>query len=723
MRQWKRWLPALVLAVSFGLPGTGHGADPAEPLLVAYNDGLAELYGDEEFVSIATGSKKPITRAPAVASVITAEDIRAMGATDLNQVLDTVPGLHVSLSALSRLDAVYSIRGIHTGFNPQVLLLMNGIPFPELWTGAHPILFRLPVANIERIEVMRGPGSAIYGADAYAGVINIITKDAAGIGGTVTGGRMGSFDSQELWLQHGANYADWSVAFSFEWQTTDGDRDRVVKRDFQTTLDENPDIDTRASLAPGALDTRYGLFNSHLTIERGDWRFNLWNWRLDDAGVGAGAYQALDPQGSQSNNLYLTDLTWHKSDLHPDWDFTSRVSYQYLENDIEFNLLPPGSRVPIGADGNLNFTDPQGMVTFSDGLIARPDGSSEIVSLDQALIYSGLVNHRIRFGGGIKWLSLDTQEKKNYGPGVIDGGEGVVGGGLVDVSDSSYVYARDRSRRVFNLLLQDEWQLAPDWELTTGIRYDDFSDTGDTFNPRIALVWATRHNLTTKVLYGSAFRAPSFSELYAINNPVALGNPDLDPETIDTLELAFDYKPTFDLQLGLSLFTYRARDLIEFIPDLNGTSKTARNARDQDGYGLELELDWKLSETLRLRGNYAWQRAEDEETGKRTADAPGQQAYLRADWRFWPEWVCSPQATWVGDRARGAGDVRPEIDDYTLVDVTLRRSNLLKNLEVALSLRNLFDEDAREPSASLETIPEDYPLAGRSFWVSLNWRM
>lgn len=709
-------MPALVLVVSFALPGTGRGADTAEPLLVAYNDGLAELYGDEEFVSIATGSKKPINRAPAVASVITAEDIRAMGATDLNQVLDTVPGLHVSLSTLSRLDAVYSIRGIHTGFNPQVLLLMNGIAFPELWTGAHPILFRLPVANIERIEVMRGPGSAIYGADAYAGVINIITKDATGLGGTVTGGRVGSFDSQEFWLQHGATYADWDVAFSFEWQTTDGDRDRVVKRDAQTTLDEIHG--TRASLAPGALDTRYDLFNTRLEIGRGDWKFSLWNWRLEDAGVGAGAAQALDPEGCQSDNLYLADLAWHNTDLHPDWDLTSRVSYQYLRNDIEFNLLPPGTRVPIGADGNLNFAEPQGMVTFSDGLIARPDGSSELFAFDQALVYSGFANHSLRIGAGIKWLSLDTQEKKNYGPGVIDGSEGVVDGGLTDVSNSAYVYARNRSRRVFNLLLQDEWQFAPDWELTTGIRYDDFSDTGDTSNPRIALVWATRHNLTTKLLYGSAFRAPSFSELYAINNPVALGNPDLDPETIDTLELSFDYKPTLDLQLGLSLFAYQAKDLIEFV---GTSSKTAENARDQDGHGLELEMDWKLSETLRLRGNYAWQRAEDEETGRRVADAPGQQAYLRADWRFRPDWLLSPQATWVGDRARAAGDLRDEIDDYTLVDVTLRKSNLLKHLDIAFSAHNLFDEDARGPSDG--QIPDDYPLAGRSIWLELSWRM
>ena len=294
----------------------------------------------------------------------------------------------------------------------------------------------------------------------------------------------------------------------------------------------------------------------------------------------------------------------------------------------------------------------------------------------------------------------------------------MVDGGLTDVSNSAYVYARNRSRRVFNLLLQDEWQFAPDWELTTGIRYDDFSDTGDTFNPRIALVWATRHNLTTKLLYVSAFRAPSFSELYAINNPVALGNPDLDPETIDTLELSFDYKPTLDLQLGLSLFAYQAKDLIEFV---GTSSKTAENARDQDGQGLELEMDWKLSETLRLRGNYAWQRAEDEETGRRVADAPGQQAYLRADWRFRPDWLLSPQATWVGDRARAAGDLRDEIDDYTLVDVTLRKSNLLKHLDIALSAHNLFDEDAREPSDG--QIPDDYPLAGRSIWLELSWRI
>ncbi|WP_432821635.1 TonB-dependent receptor plug domain-containing protein [Trichloromonas sp.] len=691
------------------------------PSAWAQDDDLAALYGDEEFISIATGSKKPITKAPAVASVITAEDIKAMGATTLDQALETVPGLHVSLSTLSRLDSVYSIRGIHTGFNPQVLILMNGISFPELWSSAHPILFRLPVANIERIEIIRGPGSAVYGADAFAGVINIITKEAADISGTQIGGRTGSFDTQDLWLQHGDTYAGWDVVFSFEWQTTDGDRDRVVKSDAQTALDAPDAFGTSASLAPGALDTRYEVLNTHLNIERGNWRFHLWNWRLEDAGLGAGAAQALDPKGSQSDNLYLTDLTWHNTDLHPDWDLTTRVSYQYLDNDIDFNLLPAGTTLLIGSDGNINFTNPAGVVSFPAGLLARPDGTSEIAGLDQTLVYSGFDNHSIRIGAGIKRQELDTQESKNFGPGIIDGTEGLVDGTMTNVSNTPYVYAPDKSRKVTFLSLQDEWQFAPDWELTAGIRYDDFSDTGDTVNPRMALVWATRHNLTTKLLYGTAFRAPSFSELYAVNNPVAQGNSHLEPETIDTLELAFDYKPTLDLQFGLSLFAYEAKDLIEFVPDQNGTSRTAQNARDQDGHGFELEMDWKVTERLRFRGNYVWQHSEDKKTNKRIADAPGQQAYLKADWKFLPAWTFSPQATWVGNRVRATSDPRPEIDDYTLVDLTLRRNNLYKNLDVALSAHNVFDEDAHEPSDG--TIPDDYPLEGRSVWFEMIWRM
>jgi outer membrane receptor for ferrienterochelin and colicins len=95
---------------------------------------LALAYGDKESISIATGSHQSVSRAPAVASVITAQDIRAIGAIDLGQALKAVPGLHVSVSSLTN-GPIYSFRGIHTHYNPQVLMLVNGIPITNIFLG------------------------------------------------------------------------------------------------------------------------------------------------------------------------------------------------------------------------------------------------------------------------------------------------------------------------------------------------------------------------------------------------------------------------------------------------------------------------------------------------------------------------------------------------------------------------------------------------------------
>ena len=129
-------------------------------------EALLELYGGEELVSIATGTAQPISKAPAVATVITAADIREIGARDLNHVLETVPGLHVSKNSLN--GDIYTFRGIYASQNPQVLMLINGISVSTLFLGNRGNVWGgLPVESISRIEVIRGPGSAVYGADAF----------------------------------------------------------------------------------------------------------------------------------------------------------------------------------------------------------------------------------------------------------------------------------------------------------------------------------------------------------------------------------------------------------------------------------------------------------------------------------------------------------------------------------------------------------------------------
>src|SRR5471032_1722415 len=130
---------------------------------------LTQVYGDADSVSIATGSAQSLRRAPAVASVITAADIAAMGASDLDQVLESVAGIHVNRS-FNQYAPTYVVRGITSAFAPQVLVLQNGIPITTLYQGNKGSVWGgYPVDDIARIEVLRGPGSALYGSDAYSG--------------------------------------------------------------------------------------------------------------------------------------------------------------------------------------------------------------------------------------------------------------------------------------------------------------------------------------------------------------------------------------------------------------------------------------------------------------------------------------------------------------------------------------------------------------------------
>ena len=681
-----------------------------------YNLSLADL--GKVQISIATGNSTPLDKAPATASVISAAEIDVMGARNLDEILETVPGLHVSLSSLSRLDSVYSIRGIHTGFNSQVLLMLNGVPVQFSLQG-RPTLFRLPVTSIARVEVIRGPGSAVYGADAYAGVINVITKDAVAIEGTEVGARAGSFNSHDVWLQSATQWQGVGIAFNLAYQESDGDANRRIDSDLQSFLDSK--LGTHASLAPGALSTRYQLLDTHLALSTEQLQLNLWNWHSSNAGVGAGGAQALDPEGKDDSDLRMADLTYHFGKGLEHWDNSIRASYLSYNLESKFHLLPSGTVLPIGSDGNLNFVAPAGIVQFSDGLIGNPSGLSNDTQVDFTSLFTGWDSHRLRLAAGARRQTLVAHETKNFGPGVIDGTAPVVDGTVTNVSNSAFVFLADSARNLRYLSLQDEWRILADVELTAGLRYDDYSDFGSTTNPRVALVWTADEKFTTKLLYGSAFRAPSFAELYFRNNPVTLGNSNLKPEHIDTVELSFNYRATPNLQTTLTLFDYQAQDMIEFLSDAGATTKTAQNARDQNGKGFELEVNWKPFSQLHFSGSYSQQDATDAKTNTTIPYAPGQQCKINANWEFVANWYFNSQLNWVADRERAVGDLRPRISNYTLLNFTLHRKNILPDLDVSIALHNASNADAREPSSG--EIPHDYPLETRSAWLELSYSL
>jgi len=680
---------------------------------------FAGLYGDEDYVSIATGTIQPIAKAPAVASVITASQIRAMGARDIDQVLESVPGLHISRDVIGY-NPQYLFRGISADFNPQVLMLINGIPITNLFQGDRNVVWGgMPVEAISRIEVIRGPGSALYGADAFAGVINIVTKTPKDAEHNSAGVRSGTFGTRDVWFSAAGKKGELGYMGSIEFTKTDGS-DALIDSDAQSLLDLI--TGTAASNAPGSVNLERNNIDFRVELGYKKMRLRAGGQIRDDYGDGAGAAQALNPENKFSSQRFNVDLTYTEEEIFKDTSIEFQASYYDTSQVVEgnFTLYPAGSTGP--------FLDPLGVPIFPpfpEGVIGNPEIFERHSRFGVRMEHSGIEKHHISVGTGYYDGEIDKiTESKNFGINPETGMLILPGDPLVDVSDTPFVFLTEDSRNNSYVFFQDVWLLANDWELTAGLRHDNYSDFGATTNPRLALVWSTSYKLTTKLLYGEAFRAPSFAQTRAINNPLILGNINLEPEEIKSYELAFDYRPSYELTLMTNFFYYDWTNIIQFVPDANNSTRTAQNSGEQTGYGMEFEAVWEATENFTLTGNLAIQNSTDETLDVSAAKSPEKQLYLRADWVLPEGWRVNLRGNWVMDRNRLSGDVRPDIDDYVLFDLSARKI-FDNSFELALTVNNLLDEDAREPSPNSDPmpfIPNDLPLSGRALLGEIRYK-
>ncbi|XPF96029.1 TonB-dependent receptor plug domain-containing protein [Colwellia sp. RE-S-Sl-9] len=671
------------------------------------DDYFVDFYGSEELVEIATGIKTQIYKAPAVASVFTSQQIKNMGATDIDEVLEAVPGLHVSRNAVGY-NPIYSFRGVHSSYNSQVLMLVNGIPITNNFVGDRGQVWGgMPVEAIARIEVIRGPGSAIYGADAFSGVINIITKNADNIQKNEISVRLGTNSTNDAWFNISGQQQDLKYSAIVEYHKTDGS-DKVIEQDAQTLLDNV--FNTNVSNAPGKLNLSTENIDIRTEINYLDFTLRAGYQLRNNTGVGTGLGEALDPDAQQESKRYNIDINYVKY-LTDNWQLNAQASYFNTSQQVKNNYLiyPKGADIGLGAP-------------FKDGVIGNPENWEQQSRVNISSIYNGIEKHTLTLGVGYFYSDLyRTQETKNFALG--PNGEFIIPNSpLVDVSDTPYVFLRETDRTNKYIFVQDLWSIANDWELTAGIRYDNYSDFGNTTNPRLALVWSTNLNLSTKLLYGKAFRAPSYADIGNINNPVALGNPDLKPEVIETTELAFDYHPGSGFGAILSFYYYEWDNIIQYIPNQNGN--TAQNFGTQIAYGSELEINWKLTNSISISANYSISKAENKNTNTKVANVPEQQMFTQINWNISDTLLLNMKNNFVKNRLRSFDDPRDDISDYWTSDISMRWKSDDTPIELAIIAKNIFDKDAREPSfnnGSTVNIPNDLPLSERYLHTELRY--
>jgi len=665
-----------------------------------------------EVVSIATGKQQTIAEAPAVTKVITEQDIEAIGATELSEVLKTVAGFHVSRNGFLY-SPIYTVRGVYTGqYNPQVLFLINGSSVSTIYTGGRGFTQgSIPIKNISRIEIMKSPGSAIYGADAVAAVVNIITKQKTDILGTQVGAKVESFNTQNTWFLHSDRIGENDIAVSLEMIKTDGAKN-IIEQDAQTELDKL--FGSHASFAPAPVQRGNDTLSTNIEISREHWKLQTNALLQRELGTGTGASQNIDPTGKFNSSQYLVDLSYQNDKLAQGWEVMAKATYFYFgfDNPTYQTIFPPGT--VFNTNGY-----PNGALTFT--------GASEYHgNLAFDAFYKGWKNHLWRFGTGYQHANLyDIKQVMNM---VDKDGTFVPIDGWFDASKTPFVFTSTGIRNSNYLFAQDSYKFLEDWALTAGARYDKYSDFGSVVNPRFALVWQTTPYLTSKLIYGKAFRAPALFELYGRSNPVGLGNPDLQPERIQTGELAFDYRPVNDFKVGLNLFVFKVEKGIGYLPSSDViTRRIASNSGEQTGRGFELESRWRLLKNVVLSGHYAFTDT-DEKNPQATAGNiphPKQSAYLRADWSFATHWYLNSQLNWTGVRKRGFGDPRSDLKGYSLVDLNFNyKPNT--NWHISMGVKNLFDTDAREPSQGPDAqgfigIPNDLPLPRRTFSLETHY--
>lgn len=672
---------------------------------------------DVKVMELASGVEQQVNKAPSVVSIVTAEEIKAYGATSVHEALEMVPGLHVIPSSFTHMWPVVTFRGIYSDNNAQVLWMMDGKRISYSSNSGIDINFGIPVNNIKKIEIVRGPASALYGAEAYAGVINLVTFGPED-GGAVTV-NAGSFKQRGVSARGSFELTDgWDLAWYGEYFDRGVDDSRVIDTDTQTIFDSI--FGTNASLAPGGIedDTTQKFFSVKLNNEK--WQLGTHFFDIDTP-INAGVANVLNSDSTRLLRGVSSSISYDSGNDFGSFQMKPFVNIFSINNETEFQIFPEGTVLPIGSDGNIDVVNTVGLVSFPDGYLGNPTAGYDVSEFELPIYHLGLKNHQLRYSVGYRYEKITTTEVKNFGPGVIDGTQPVVDSSfLTDVTGTDFIYLEGGSRRVWHASVQDVIKINDSLEATVGLRYDDYSDEGATFTPRATLIWEVNDRLSTKFLYGSAFRAPSFAERGIRNNPASIGNPNLDNETLDSYEMSLSYIVNKDIWFNVNAYFYEADGLINYVAETGQSiNNTAQNVNKLRGRGLETELFWQATEHLKIDFNYALQSTENDLADQQQPFVPRQLLFIRLNWLMSDQWQVNLATKAVFDREREPLDPRPEIDDYWLTNLNVQYH--LNNWQLSASIKNLFNDDIREPSSLGTAINGDFPMHERNGFVQLSY--
>jgi iron complex outermembrane receptor protein len=663
-------------------------------------NGLKELFAiftEEEIVVSALKRPRTVSKSPAIMSVITARQIKQMGFRTLSDILKIVPGFDIHMD--NNGEKEFLVRGVFDGNSQKVKVLIDGHSVNEPGSGGASFnFFDLVVENMKRIEIIRGPGSALYGQNAFLAVVNVITKDTEDIDGfqwTISGGR---FDTQNYNVLFGKEYGDLKISGFLDYFDTEG-FSKKIERDIILPPDSG-------SMAPGRSQNEKEKTDLNLKLSYRNLEFHGKYMKRRKEGY-AGFDDALSDDTLWKDTYIFGELIYRLA-LGERLNMLTKAYYDQYNNDAFLEVRPDG------------YTDVStfGGILFPDGWKGLTRIKYRTFGFENQLNYNVFKGNELTFGLQYEWIHQgDIHFGANFHPlTIIDLATFAPLASFQDFS-SDLPFTRRATRQIWALYLQDEWNITDDIDLTVGVRHDQFSRFAGTTNPRFGLIWRFMEDAHLKFLFATAFRAPNFNELFLINNPSTIGNPNLDPEKINTFEVGLGYNFTRHIRGNINYFFNRIRDRIVLG---GGSPKQFQNSGGARIMGVEAELKADFGNDNYAYANYTFQKAEETRNRNRLPFAPEHKANFGVNVGFWKYANANLHTFVSGPRPREDGDTRRNLPSYALVDLTLIGKNFVDNFEIRGSVHNLFDKSYKDP-AKVDTVPTDFPQQGRSFIVELRY--